>query len=71
MQNMNPARLHELWQTIEKTPVSEIASRSDVDLVDWLLYRFDLDRELANTELNLLKLYLSSRLPLIRDLILN
>jgi D-lyxose ketol-isomerase len=71
MQNMTPSRLHEFWQTIESTPVSEISSRNDVDLVDWLLDRFELERELAATELNLLKLYISSRLPLIRDLTIN
>jgi hypothetical protein len=71
MQTMSPARLHEFWQTIESTPVNEISSRNDVDLVNWLLHRFDVNRQLANTELNLLKLYISSRLPLIRDLTLN
>lgn len=70
MSTISPARLHELWKTIDSTPASKIAHLDDTDLVNWLTEQFDRDRSVPAKELNTLKHYLESRLQLIRDLTL-
>ena len=70
MSTISPARLHELWKTIDRTPASTIAHLDDADLVNWLTEQFDRERSVPTKELNNLKQYLESRLQLIRDLTL-
>ncbi len=70
MSTISPARLHELWKTIDSTPASAIAQLGDADLVDWLTEQFDRERSVPTKELNALRKYLKSRLQLIRDLTL-
>jgi 5'-deoxynucleotidase YfbR-like HD superfamily hydrolase len=70
MSTISPARLHELWKTIDRAPANKIAHLDDADLVNWLAEQFDRDRAVPTKELNNLKQYLESRLQLIRDLTL-
>ena len=70
MQSISPAILHELWKTIDRAPVNEIAQLNDTDLVNWIAEEFDRGYAMPNQEQNLLKKYLQSRLQLIRDLTL-
>ena len=70
MPTLSPARLHELWKTIDKTPASAIAELDDADLVNWLAEQFNRERTVPNKELTALRKYLESRLQLIRDLAL-
>lgn len=71
IQTMSSAQLHELWQTIDKTPSSQIDRLNDADLVDWLMEQFGRDRSLPSHETNTIEQYLQSRLQLIRDVVLN
>lgn len=70
MSTISPARLHELWKTIDRTPASAIAHLDDTDLINWLTEQFDRTGTVPTKELNILKQYIESRLQLIRDLTL-
>ena len=60
--------LHQLWSLIENTQASIILSLDDTTLVQWLDREFRLSRSLDNTERDVLKNYIRSRISLIRDL---
>ncbi len=68
MEAISPARLHQLWKTIDNTPVNAIAQLDDQDLVNWLTEQFGKSHPLPAKELGDLKKYLASRLQLIRDI---
>ena len=70
MEAISPARLHELWKTIDSTPPNVVEQLNDRDLVNWLTEQFDRHYPLPAKELCALKKYLASRLQLIRDLTL-
>ena len=70
MEAISPARLHELWKTIDSTPPNILGQLNDRDLVNWLTEQFDQNHPLPAKELSTLKKYLASRLQLIRDLTL-
>lgn len=65
---MSPSMLHQLWSLIENTQASIILSLDDTTLVQWLDKEFRLSRSLDNTERDVLKNYIQSRISLIRDL---
>ncbi len=65
---MSPSMLHQLWSLIENTQASIILSLDDTTLVQWLDREFRLSRSLDNTERDVLKNYIQSRISLIRDL---
>lgn len=71
MQAISPARLHELWKTIDNTPTTLVAELNDQDLVNWLTEQFDQYHPLPAKEIGDLKKYLTSRLQLIRDITLS
>ena len=68
MQTISPMRIRAIWKTVNNAPANEITSRNDTDLVNWLVQRLGLDLPLPASEVNMLRLYINSRLPLIRDL---
>ena len=70
MQAISPARLHELWKTIDSTPAIVVEQLNDRDLVNWLTEEFTQNNLIPAKELGDLKKYLTSRLQLIRDLTL-
>ena len=67
MNAISPAILHQLWKIIDSTPANAIAQLNDRDLVNWLTEQFGQSHSLPAKELGTLKLYLASRLQLIRD----
>ena len=70
MEFISPARLHQLWKTIDNIPVGAIAELNDRDLVNWLTEQFGQNHALPAKELGDLQKYLASRLQLIRDITL-
>lgn len=70
MEAISPARLHQIWKTIDNAPANAIAQLDDQDLVNWLTEQFGQHHPLPDKELSILQKYLASRLQLIRDLTL-
>ena len=62
---MTPDAIHELWSLVESTQTNVLLSLDDTSLVKWLIKRLQKkgvhDTAACNS-------YISSRLPLIRDL---
>ena len=71
MEAISTATLHRLWKTINTTPPGVVAQLSDQDLVTWLKEQFEQNHPLPARESQNLQKYLTSRLQLIRDFILD
>lgn len=65
---MNPLMLRQLWTVVEKTQANILLNLDDTSLVQWLLRQFKAERSLNHDEADVLNAYISSKLPLIRDL---
>lgn len=62
---MTPDTIHELWSLVESTQTNVLLNLDDTSLVQWLIQRLKkkgVEDTAACTD------YISSRLPLIRDL---
>lgn len=67
---MNSSILRHLWSIVEETQASTILKVSDADLIQQLLMQLRNKTLLTSEEINTINAYISSRVPLIRDLAL-
>lgn len=62
---MTPDAIHELWSLVESTQTNVLLSLDDTSLVKWLIKRL---KQKGVQDTAACNSYISSRLPLIRDL---
>jgi len=67
---VNSSILRHLWSIVEETQASTILKVSDADLIQQLLMQLRNKTLLTSEEINTINAYISSRVPLIRDLAL-
>ncbi|KYC42659.1 hypothetical protein WA1_15055 [Scytonema hofmannii PCC 7110] len=67
---MSSSTLRQLWSVIEETQTSILLNFSDTELIQQLLRQLQNQKLLTGEELNTINAYLSSRVPLIRDIAL-
>jgi hypothetical protein len=67
---MKSSTLRQLWSVIEETQTTILLNFSDTDLIQQLLKQLQNQKLLSREELNTINVYLSSRIPLIRDIAL-
>jgi len=67
---VNSSILRHLWSIVEETQASTILKFSDADLIQQLLMQLKNKTLLTSDEINTINAYISSRVPLIRDLAL-
>jgi hypothetical protein len=65
---MSPSMLRQLWFIVETSQSQTMLNLDDNSLVQWLLKQLKAQRSLDHDETNAFSHYISSRLPLIRDL---
>lgn len=65
---MTPFLLRQFWSLVEATQTNILLSLDDSSLSQWLLRQFQAQRALNHKETAILNHYISSRLPLIRDI---
>ncbi|GAA6623829.1 hypothetical protein [Scytonema sp. NUACC26] len=65
---MRSSTLRQLWSVIEETQTSILLNFSDTELIQQLLKQLQNQKLLSGEELNTINVYLSSRIPLIRDI---
>ena len=57
-----------VWSVIEETESRTLLSLNDTDLIGQLLKQLESKKLLSNEQINEMSTYISSRVPLIRDL---
>ncbi|PZD74431.1 hypothetical protein C1752_01183 [Acaryochloris thomasi RCC1774] len=62
---MTPDAIHELWSLVESTQTNVLLNLDDTTLVQWLIKRL---KQKGIQDTAACSTYISSRLPLIRDL---
>ncbi|MEO0373536.1 MAG: hypothetical protein AAF329_02695 [Cyanobacteria bacterium P01_A01_bin.17] len=62
---MTPDAIHELWSLVESTQTNVLLNLDDTTLVQWLIKRL---KQKGVQDTAACSTYISSRLPLIRDL---
>lgn len=65
---MNSLVLRQLWSVVEETQTTTLLKFSDADLVQQLLKQLEYKKILSSEETSSISAYISSRIPLIRDL---
>ncbi|GAB1543560.1 hypothetical protein NUACC21_62350 [Scytonema sp. NUACC21] len=70
VQSMNSSTLRQLWSVVEETQTSILLNFDDTDLIQQLLKQLQNQKLLSGEELSNIDAYLSSRVPLIRDIAL-
>jgi hypothetical protein len=65
---MSPTMLRQFWSLVDATRTNIPLALDDRSLVQWLLRQVRSERALDSRETDILHEYISSRLPLIRDL---
>ena len=65
---MNISLLRQVWKVIEQTNFYELLSLNDTELIQRLLRQLETQNRLSQEETVLVRVYLNSKLPLIRDL---
>lgn len=65
---VNASTLRQLWSLIEDTQTNILLEVNDAELVQQLLRRLENQKLLSSEEMKVIRAYISSRLPLIRDL---
>lgn len=65
---MTPMMLRQLWALVDDTHSNILIHMDDSSLVQWLLRQFGSIRSLDGSEADLLRDYIHSRLPLIREM---
>ena len=65
---MNISLLRQVWKVIEQTNLYELLSLNDTELIQRLLRQLETKNRLSQEETLLVKVYLNSKLPLIKDL---
>ncbi|MDF5731086.1 MAG: hypothetical protein PUP92_24550 [Rhizonema sp. PD38] len=67
---MNSSTLRHLWSVVEETQANTLLKFSDADLIQQLLKQLQKKSDLSHDEVGTMSNYISSRVPLIRDLAL-
>jgi len=65
---LNISLLRQIWKVIEQTNLYELLSLNDTELIQRLLRQLETKNRLSQEETLLVKGYLNSKLPLIKDL---
>ncbi len=65
---MNISLLRQVWKVIEQTNLYELLSLNDTEMIQRLLRQLETKNRLSQEETLLVKVYLNSKLPLIKDL---
>ncbi|PLZ91794.1 hypothetical protein CEN45_00905 [Fischerella thermalis CCMEE 5198] len=65
---MNASTLRQLWSLIENTQTNILLEVNDTELIQQLLKQLENQKLLSSEESKVIRAYISSRLPLIRDL---
>lgn len=65
---MNISLLRQVWNVIEQTNLYELLSLNDTEMIQRLLRQLETKSRLSREETLLVKVYLNSKLPLIKDL---
>ena len=66
---MNPQLLHRLWSLVDRSQGSHLLALDDNGLAHWLMEQFRLNQSINQTESDQLSHYIRSKIPLIRDLL--
>ncbi|MEO1134053.1 MAG: hypothetical protein AAFX40_15285 [Cyanobacteria bacterium J06639_1] len=64
---MSIMRLRQLWSFIDRMNLSQ-ESAEDGSLIEAIVRQFDRKHHLSETEANAMRMYLSLRLPLVREI---
>jgi muconolactone delta-isomerase len=67
---MNSSILRHVWSIVEETQTTTLLKFSDADLIQQLLTQVKKKTILTNEEISIIDAYISSRVPLIRDIAL-
>ncbi len=67
---MNSSLLRHLWSVVDETQTSTLLKFNDADLIQQLLTQMKNKILLSSEEISIINAYISSRVPLIRDLAL-
>ncbi len=65
---MNISLLRQVWKVIEQANLYELLSLNDTELIQRLLRQLEIKNKLSQEETVLVKVYLNSKLALIKDL---
>ncbi len=63
--------MRHVWSVIEETESKTILSLNDADLLKQLIQQLENKKQLSKEQMSVMSKYLSSRVPLIRDLALS
>lgn len=67
---VNSLTLRQLWSVVEETQTNTLLKFSDAELIQQLLKQLEKKSLLSSEEVGTMSNYISSRVPLIRDLAL-
>ncbi len=65
---MNTAMIRQLWSIVEESSAKTLVSLDDSDLVSQLLKKLDAKQPLSSEDWSFMKVYISSKTLLIRDI---
>ncbi|GAB4367388.1 MAG: hypothetical protein Kow00121_05660 [Elainellaceae cyanobacterium] len=65
---MSPIMMRQFWSLVETTQTNIPLALDDRSLVQWLLRQIRSEQQLDSRETDILRDYIHTRLPLIRDL---
>ena len=65
---MNSSTLRQIWLVIEETQTNILLGFNDAELIQQLLRQLENKKLLSSEETSAISAYISSRVPLIRDL---
>ncbi|WP_040898349.1 hypothetical protein [Xenococcus sp. PCC 7305] len=65
---MNISLLRQIWKVIEQANLYELLSLNDTEVITRLLGQLEIKNRLSREETLVVKVYLNSKLPLIKDL---
>ncbi len=66
---MKASTIRQLWSIVEESSANTLMSLNDSELVTQLLYKLDAKQPLSSEEWHCMKVYLSSRTLLIREIV--
>lgn len=65
---MNISLIRQVWKAIEQANLCELLSLNDAEMIQRLLRQLEIKNRLSQEETLLVKVYLNSKLTLIKDL---
>ena len=67
---VNSSTLRHLWSIVEETQTNTLLKFNDAELIQQLLKQLEKKSQISSEEVGTMSKYISSRVPLIRDLAL-